>query len=1005
MTQNKPTFDAVKKQKKRTPTDLSNQPNLSALKYRVGTHNQFKADMIEQISHKPALKNLTTRDNADLSIALLDSWAMIADVLTFYQERIANEGYLRTATERRSVLELARTIGYELKPGVAASVSLAFIVENATGSPLHSRVDEGTQVMSIPGQDEKLQTFETIETIEAKATLNDLRPIQFVTQKIVDGLTELYLKGVKNNLVPGDAILFVGSERVTDIGSRRWAFRFLHTVTINPAKNYTYITWKEPLRYNEIPNKHPHENSEIFVFRQQASLFGYNAPDWKAISDSLKLTYSGEASDGTNSSQESTGLPSDWPKFDQITTPIENDANPDSKVSVHLDAIYSNIFPESWVIFSGQRVNKTQQDISPIYSMELGRVTNVTIAAQSAFTLSDKTTQLDLDVTETRLCGFMRRDTLIFCVSEPLELTDKPIAEPIFADKIVLDHKVSELKIGQKIIIQGKPAKDQTKKNLSNLPKTNFDDNTESEMETCRISIAELLSSYSDKTTIHDIFAENSKNIQSQTDGDRSVNTPPAKRKNRRTTEYVNVVTLSLQDLKTFFPSFIDKGWTLLNPRPMVDASGVLRWRVSLSNKYGETIECYAVNDLNHEVNVSLDKADPDTDDTSLVSEVVSIKDLSDTDGTTTITLEVPDGKLCALSNVYDLASVHIYANIALATHGETTYETLGSGNSLDINQQFRLKKPPLTHVSAATTSGAKSTLKVYINDIQWQEVPTLYSLGPKDLSYFVRIEDNGDTLVTFGDGLTGARLPSGTENITTSYRSGIGLQGNVAANKLTLLTKKPFGIRSVTNPTPATGAASAEQIADAKINAPPTVLTLGRIVSLKDYENFAKTFLGIAKAHALAESKGKDLMVRLIVALVDAKPLVIKSLLYKNLQEAIATACAYGQKVRLESFTPVYFNVECMVYVNSTYIAEQVSTNVKAALLDAFSFTPRSFKQHVTKKEILTVIQTVSGVTYADNITLSIKDLTMISLETLCLTDDMLLMINPEGITLEVKQ
>ncbi|MCL2173216.1 MAG: putative baseplate assembly protein, partial [Candidatus Bathyarchaeota archaeon] len=143
MTQNKPTFDAVKKQKKRTPTDLSNQPNLSALKYRVGTHNQFKADMIEQISHKPALKNLTTRDNADLSIALLDSWAMIADVLTFYQERIANEGYLRTATERRSVLELARTIGYELKPGVAASVSLAFIVENAPGSPLHSRVDEG----------------------------------------------------------------------------------------------------------------------------------------------------------------------------------------------------------------------------------------------------------------------------------------------------------------------------------------------------------------------------------------------------------------------------------------------------------------------------------------------------------------------------------------------------------------------------------------------------------------------------------------------------------------------------------------------------------------------------------------------------------------------------------------------------------------------------------------------------------------------------------------------
>ena len=59
------------------------------------------------------------RDDDDFSIALLDAWATVADVLTFYQERIANEAYLRTATERLSVLELARLIGYQLRPGVA----------------------------------------------------------------------------------------------------------------------------------------------------------------------------------------------------------------------------------------------------------------------------------------------------------------------------------------------------------------------------------------------------------------------------------------------------------------------------------------------------------------------------------------------------------------------------------------------------------------------------------------------------------------------------------------------------------------------------------------------------------------------------------------------------------------------------------------------------------------------------------------------------------------------
>jgi hypothetical protein len=118
-----------------TPVRLHNRPGLSALAYRVGTHASFKTTMLAHISTKPALQALTSRQSDDLAIALLDGWSTVADVLTFYQERIANEGFLRTATERRSLLELARTIGYELQPGVAASTYLAFTVDDSPGSP------------------------------------------------------------------------------------------------------------------------------------------------------------------------------------------------------------------------------------------------------------------------------------------------------------------------------------------------------------------------------------------------------------------------------------------------------------------------------------------------------------------------------------------------------------------------------------------------------------------------------------------------------------------------------------------------------------------------------------------------------------------------------------------------------------------------------------------------------------------------------------------------------
>ena len=87
-----------------TPVATANRPGLDALAYRVGTHATFLETMKSRLSAADysALGGLTTRAADDPGVALLDAWATVAEVLTFYQERIANEGYLRTATERRS---------------------------------------------------------------------------------------------------------------------------------------------------------------------------------------------------------------------------------------------------------------------------------------------------------------------------------------------------------------------------------------------------------------------------------------------------------------------------------------------------------------------------------------------------------------------------------------------------------------------------------------------------------------------------------------------------------------------------------------------------------------------------------------------------------------------------------------------------------------------------------------------------------------------------------------
>src|SRR5215207_2759191 len=266
-----------------TPAEVYNRPGLSAIAYRIGTHARFKRSMLARLSDSrlPALRDLNTRDDDDFTVALLDAWATVADVLTFYSERIANESYLRTATERVSLLHLARLIGYELAPGVAAGTYLAFELEDTPEVPSVPRVvslDEGVKVQSLPGQDELPQTFETVEKIEARVEWNELRPRKTKPRAPAPGDTHTYLRGVTTGLQPGDPLLVVGPGRETDPESGQWEIRHVSSVEPDTEADRTLVRWDEPLR-DTIPRVgSPANGAKVFTLRTRASLFGYNAP-------------------------------------------------------------------------------------------------------------------------------------------------------------------------------------------------------------------------------------------------------------------------------------------------------------------------------------------------------------------------------------------------------------------------------------------------------------------------------------------------------------------------------------------------------------------------------------------------------------------------------------------------------------------------------------------------------------------------------------------------------
>src|SRR5690606_21274884 len=220
-----------------------------------------------------------------------------------------------------------------------------------------------------------------------------------------------------------------------------------------------------------------------------------------------------------------------------------------------------------------------------------------------------------------------------------------------------------------------------------------------------------------------------------------------------------------------------------------------------------------------------------------------------------------------ALDNSYVRNTVTINANVAGATHGETRKESLGSGDGSKPFQEFVLKQKPLTYISASTGGGSATTLQIRVNDILWKEVSTLYEASPEDKVYVTRIDNEGNVSVQFGDGKTGSRLPTGVENVKATYRVGTGLEGLLNEGQLSQMITPQLGVKGVSNPLAPTGAGDPEKIEDARQNAPLTVLTLDRIVSLQDYEDFTLNFAGIGKARADLMWDGEQRVVYITIA------------------------------------------------------------------------------------------------------------------------------------------
>ena len=148
--------------------------------YLARDYNSFRQALIDLIPAK--LPEWTDRSEGSFGIVLIELFAYMADILSYYQDRIANEAFLTTAQERRSVINHLRLIGYELSPAAPATARLSLIVANAVNQQVEVR--RGDQFATPSAKDRKSVTF---EYIDEKPLVVDLSSSTLVPARKPDG--------------------------------------------------------------------------------------------------------------------------------------------------------------------------------------------------------------------------------------------------------------------------------------------------------------------------------------------------------------------------------------------------------------------------------------------------------------------------------------------------------------------------------------------------------------------------------------------------------------------------------------------------------------------------------------------------------------------------------------------------------------------------------------------------------------------------------------------------
>jgi len=313
-------------------------------------------------------------------------------------------------------------------------------------------------------------------------------------------------------------------------------------------------------------------------------------------------------------------------------------------------------------------------------------------------------------------------------------------------------------------------------------------------------------------------------------------------------------------------------------------------------------------------------------------------------------------------------APLNALLGLVPVTRGKTVVnEVLGSGDASVAGQSFTLQNSPLTYLLSSSSSAVgsyQSTLQVWVNGIEWTEVPSFYG-QPANAKVFVTREDSQNiTWIYGGDGVNGVRFPTGTGNIIANYRYGSGAAAP-STGTLTVVSRPYPGLKSILNPVAVGGGADPDSPTQIRSYGPQSILAFGRAVSGDDYETIAAQAPGVQRAKAYWSWDGDEQRAVVTIYVGDDSNAVNAA------QTALNGKADPNRPMAVKLATPIPMAWSINVTADPTYAWANIVSGIQTALADPniglLGTANVQIGQVIYKSQISQAVMSVPGVIEAD--------------------------------------